>query len=72
MMNGPVAISLPFKCAFCSLVDVIGGPLKVLIQRYLSVLNIFDEVNSNSAVNTRILLFRNKWKIIIDTHRRGR
>lgn len=36
-MNGPVAISLPFKCAFCSLVDVIGGPLKALMQQYLSI-----------------------------------
>lgn len=71
IINGPVAISLPFKCAFCSIVDVIGGPLKVLIQRYLSViLNMFDEVNS--AVDTRILLFRNKWKILVDTHLRGR
>ena len=57
MMNGPVAISLPFKCAFCSLVDVIGGPLKTLIQRYFSVYL----MRLMTVVLSIFFLLRSKW-----------
>lgn len=53
MMNGPVAISLPFRCAFCSLVDVMGGPTRASTP--YCALRCYSDTASFMTNNMRII-----------------